>query len=226
MKSTIHKVSITRRSMLTVAGLVTASLIAPRKLYASSASSFVTDPSYDSIRTIEDFSNRTKSELESIVLERAKIEGEQFIESLNASIQSPSVTRGRPYYENVYGPVTYTNSGFRFVDGQPANGYSFSNGGTIYVELTGGFTVGISFSFPLSFGGSAGASVSFARTVPSPGIGVDIPAGGRKKVKANVEYASTPYTTYYVDAYGNRSVYAHLHSYPVVSGRDFDVVNV
>lgn len=225
MNVNVREASLTRRSALAAAGLISGSMLIPDTLYASDAPLPSASNNSRRLAVVKGHANLARSELEAVIFEQAKKEGDKLIQSLNESIGNSKAARGRPYYENVYGPVTYANSGYQFVGGQPANGYSFSNGGSIYVELTGGPSVGVSFSFPLSFGGAVGVSMSFARAVSSPGIIVNIPAGGRKKVKANIEYASTPYTTYYIDAYGNRSVYAHLHSYPEVTGRDFKVVN-
>lgn len=81
-----------------------------------------------------------------------------------------------------------------------------------------------SFGFPLKYGGTIGVSVSFARANAVSGVTVRIPAGGRKKVKMNLEYVSTPYTVYRVDSNGKKHFYTHNHSFPIICGHDYRVV--
>lgn len=214
--------SVSRRSVIALAGLTAMGMMLPAQGYASEYPVF-SGEAFDHPNTeLLDLSHLSRQEIELYSLELAKKESAELIAQLD---ENSGFLRARPRYENVYGPATYGMSDWEYIDGQPANGYSFSNGGSIIVSLSGGFSVTVGFAFPLSFGGSISISIPFARANAVSGVTINIPAGGRKKVQMNIEYVSTPYTTYYYDANGNKSVYAQLHSTPVISAYDYRVVN-
>lgn len=225
MSASTNGFDFSRRSLFASAGLIAASVAFPKSALAQKCNL----PNSEKSTTLGapiDMTGCSREEIEAYSLELAKMESEQLLATLEEHSEETGILRARPTYVNEYGSPTYSKSGFRFVEGQPANGYSFSNGGSIIVNLSGGSSISVSFSFPLKHGGSIGISVPFARTSTISGVTVNIPAGARRKVKMNLEYVSTPYTTYYIDSNGNKSVYAHLHSTPVISAHDYITVTV
>lgn len=215
---------ISRRSVIAAGGLVAAEFLAPHTVDAAEFNSVDIPQINNSGRELVDLSAYSPQEIEEYSLQLAKQEAEALIAKIEKSSPSLGLLRARPTYVNEYGPATYTNSGFRFVSGQPARGYSFSHGGELIVALSGGSSISISFGFPLKYGGTIGVSVSFARANAVSGVTVRIPAGGRKKVKMNLEYVSTPYTVYRVDSNGKKHFYTRNHSFPIICGHDYRVV--
>lgn len=169
------------------------------------------------------FVGHSVEETESFISSVAQKESDCFIKECGFIDDSGIEKRGRPYYETEYGDTQNTSSGYRYIT---SDTYSFSHGGLLYFSPSGGPNISISFSFPAKFGGTIGVSVSFGKKVTGPsGVGVNIPGGQVPyKVQLNNTYASKPYTVYYIDAYGNRSVYAHMHTTPTLIGYDFRVV--
>lgn len=118
----------------------------------------------------------------------------------------------------------YKSSGYRDVSGQPSGGYSFkAPGGSISVSYTGGASITLSFGCPLPWG-TVSFGCSFGR---SNGIGVgsmsqNIPGDGHKyKVTLDNKYKVMPYTVYYTNSRGQRSVYARKVSTPVIVDYNF-----
>lgn len=170
------------------------------------------------------FLNHSNREVEDFLDALAAKEAAEIIKHAHETVSSSVLAKGKPYYETVYGSTVTSESGYRRIT---TRGYAFSTGGTLYFELSGGANISIGFSIPASFGGSISVSVSFGRQVSSPGIGVTIPGGNIPYgVELNNTYSTKPYTVYYIDAYGNRSVYAHMHTTPVLTYHHFRTVRV
>lgn len=172
-----------------------------------------------------DFSGLPEAEISRMLLLQAQYESSQLIATLNASEGvRKGISRVRPGYSNVYSSPVKQSSGFRDVGNQPRDGFSYNTAGSSVTILTsGGPSISLTFGFPSPWGTTA-IGVSFA-TYKSGAVGgynVGIPGdGNRYKIKANIDYESTPYTVYYTDSNGKRSVYKRTHTAPSIVGRDF-----
>lgn len=94
------------------------------------------------------------------------------------------------YGEREYSTVLKTQNVVKVVEpsGQPTEGYSFKNGGSVYVNTTGGLDISVSVS--LTWGvATLGLSTGYIPSNNVGGLAINIPAGnGFYKVKLSKKY--------------------------------------
>lgn len=215
--------SVVAASRLLFSDLDTPSLALAQDLNLVNELNTSVAPNYLTIDTF-DCVGMSSNQIEMALQSIAQKEAQQFVESDISTAESMGILRVRPKYDTVYDKPVAKSSGYRDVSGQPAGGYSFkSPGGSISVSYTGGANISLSFGCPLPWG-TVSIACSFGR---SNGIGVEsmaqfIPGDGHSyKVTLNNKYNVLPYTVYYTNASGVRSVYAHKVSSPVIVGYAF-----
>lgn len=208
MKSTNDNL-VSRRSFVTLAAIGGASLLVPSIALADTGADQGLNAEEMTGETIFEYPDMTPAEFEAMLRKQAEKEASEIIAQAEAENSSGLATRARPSYETVYEPIQYVSSGYRNVSGQPAGGTYFQSGGYIYVTATGGANITISIKTPW---GSIGISVPFGRKVDVGGYGVWVPGGRYSVVQQSATYTCQPFTVWYTDSYGNRSVYRRSSS--------------
>ena len=191
MKSTNDN-SVSRRSFVTLAAIGGASLLVPSIALADTGADKGLNAGEMTGEIIFDYPDMTPAEFEAMLRKQAEKEAAEIIAQAEAENPSGPATRARPGYETVYESTRYVSSGYRNVSGQPAGGTYFQSGGYIYVSTPWG---------------SVGVSVPFGKKVSVGGYGVWVPGGRYYVVQQDATYACQPFTVWYTDSYGNRSVY-------------------
>ena len=173
---------------------------------------------------IYDFSGLPRTEIDRLLLLQAESESAQIIgQALADGPKTGIVPFARPSYSNVYGSPVKASTGARDVGGQPSGGYSANSPFSVGVALSGGPNITVGFGFPSPWG-STNISISFAASKGqgvASAVNVSMPGDNRRrKVKMNLEYESIPYTVYYTDSSGKKSVYRRAHTVPSITGQD------
>ena len=96
MNVNVREASLTRRSVLAAAGLISGSMLIPDTLYASDAPLPSASNNSRRLAVVKGHANLARSELEAVIFEQAKKEGDKLIQSLNESIGNSKAARGRP----------------------------------------------------------------------------------------------------------------------------------
>lgn len=195
--------SLSRRSFITLAALGSASLLVPSIALADTGANQELNAGGET-GEIFMYPNMTPAEFEAMLRKQAEEEAARIIAEAEAKNPAGPTTRARPGYETVYESTRYVSSGYRNVSGQPSAGTYFPSGGYIYVSSTGGANISISVPAPW---GSIGLSVPFGTKVNSGGFAIWVPGGRYSIAQQNATYACQPFTVWYTDSYGNRSVY-------------------
>lgn len=210
---------IHRRDFLELVAIVGASSLFGSVVSVPSLA-FAKDEVYDG--ACLDYSDVSQSEVEKLLQRQAELDAAGIISGAELLDDERGFRRGRPRYDTVYGASVQSSTGLRDVSGQPSGGYSFgSAGGAVYIALSGGPNLSISFGFPAPWN-RVSVGVSFGKIVPVSGIMVNIPGDGMHyKVRLNNTYASKPFTVYKTDPRGVRTVYRRSHTTPVLVSKDF-----
>ncbi len=220
--------NLSRRSFIATSALVVSGLLVnPSSALAdaSAGEDYSELFKYMTEAGIFDFSGLSEEEINRMLLLQAQYESSQLLLTLDVDGSAQqSIARARPGYSNVYSSPVKKSSGFRDVGNQPRDGFSYNTSGSSVTVLTsGGPSISLAFGFPAPWGTiTIGVSFATYRSGAVGGYNVGIPGDGKRyKVQANIVYESTPYTVYYTDSAGKKSVYKRTHTTPSIVGRDF-----
>lgn len=174
---------------------------------------------------IFNFSSLPQADKDRLLLLQAEYESSRLIAELEmADGMSLGMARTRPKYSTVYSKAVKKNSGFRDLPNQRKNGYSFEKDSQVIISLVGGPNITLSFGFPSPWG-TTSLGVSFATARSSSAIvayGITIPGDKKRhKIQLNLQYESIPYTVYYTNSSGKKSVYKRAVTTPSLVGEDY-----
>lgn len=151
----------------------------------------------------------TDSEIEQALDEQMQKEIDAIIAEGEANgISLFASTAGRPTYTTTHGDTEIVTAPKKKVSGQPAGGVQFSNGGSVYVDWSGGTSFSFSYSFPTPYGSIGLSATPGKKVTQATGVAVKIPASKTKHYVVYLanRYKCRPYIVYEVSN-GKKSVY-------------------